>query len=116
MAQLGFMLRDRRGAEIVLVKKRDLLKPADDEVMDHSSSLCWEGVALGWQEALPRPRSRGGVGVLSQKAPDNLSKLDSGLNSLEYWDYSVELECLSGPEGDESHIMNSKIYLYHTGT
>jgi len=25
-------------------------------------------------------------------------RLDSGLNSLEYWDYSVELECLSGPE------------------
>ena len=25
--------------------------------------------------------------------------MDSGLNSLEYWDYSVELECLSGPEG-----------------
>ena len=24
---------------------------------------------------------------------------DSGLNSLEYWDYSVELECLTGPEG-----------------
>ena len=28
--------------------------------------------------------------------------MDSGLNSLEYWDYSVELECLSGPEGTVS--------------
>ena len=27
---------------------------------------------------------------------------DSALNSLEYWDYSVELECLTGPEGAQT--------------
>lgn len=24
---------------------------------------------------------------------------DSGQNSMEYWDYSVEIECLKGPQG-----------------
>ena len=75
---------------------------------------CWEGVALGWKEEPPgclgRPRSRGGdlplppscnKGMLVDDPMPSLSsvKSDSGLNSLEYWDYSVELECLSGPEG-----------------
>ena len=27
------------------------------------------------------------------------NKSDSALNSLECWDYSVELECLNGPDG-----------------
>jgi hypothetical protein len=71
-------------------------------VMDRPASLCWEGVALGWREvAVARPRSRGGemgAGGRMDAQPHSL-RLDSGLNSLEYWDYSVELECLSGPEG-----------------
>ena len=95
--------------------------------MDRPASLCWEGVALGWRENVPRPRSRGGDLVLQKdhhgplhhlqrdqngglqssnvvqsplenQQPASL-RMDSGLNSLEYWDYSVELECLSGPEG-----------------
>ena len=94
--------------------------------MDRPASLCWEGVALGWRETVPRPRSRGGE-VLQKEhngalhglqrehhsgglqsshvsSPSEIHqsaslRLDSGLNSLEYWDYSVELECLSGPEG-----------------
>ena len=97
--------------------------------MDRPASLCWEGVALGWRETVPRPRSRGGE-VLQKEHNGGLQRdhsglhrehssqgshvmsspsmeshqpaslrLDSGLNSLEYWDYSVELECLSGPEG-----------------
>jgi len=94
--------------------------------MDRPASLCWEGVALGWRENVPRPRSRGGDLVLQKdhhgplhhlqrdqngglqsshvvqspsenQQPASL-RMDSGLNSLEYWDYSVELECLSGPE------------------
>lgn len=24
---------------------------------------------------------------------------ESGQNSMEYWDYSVEIECLKGPQG-----------------
>ena len=54
------------------------------------SAMCWEGVARGWREEFPRPRSRNGEG----DTPPT-----TGLHSLEYWDYSVELECLSGPEG-----------------
>ena len=97
--------------------------------MDRPASLCWEGVALGWRETVPRPRSRGGevlqkehngalhglhsgphrehngglqsshVSSPSESHQPASLRLDSGLNSLEYWDYSVELECLSGPEG-----------------
>ena len=26
---------------------------------------------------------------------------ESGLNSLEYWDYSVELECIRGQQGNQ---------------
>ena len=34
----------------------------------------------------------------SRNAPAN-RRSDSTMNSLECWDYSVELECLQGPEG-----------------
>jgi len=80
-------------------------------------SLCWEGVALGWKEEFPRPRSRGGdipppplsAGWKNDPSIPDFSEIpttpslssvksDSALNSMEYWDYSVELECLSGPE------------------
>jgi hypothetical protein len=27
---------------------------------------------------------------------------DSGQSSMEYWDYSVEIECLKGPQGFEN--------------
>ena len=43
-------------------------------------SKVWEGVWAGEGSATPRS--------------------DSGLNSLEYWDYSVELECITGQQGD----------------
>jgi len=80
-------------------------------------TLCWEGVALGWKEDFPRPRSRGGdvpppplsAGWKNDIPTPDFSEIpttpsmssvksDSALNSMEYWDYSVELECLSGPE------------------
>ena len=70
--------------------------------MTQPSSLCWEGVSLGWREVVPQTRSRGGEVRTSHTPTDSTvhsAKLDSGLNSLDYWDYSVELECLSGPEG-----------------
>ena len=70
--------------------------------MTRPSSLCWEGVSLGWREVVPQTRSRGGEARRPHTPTDSIvhsAKLDSGLNSLEYWDYSVELECLSGPEG-----------------
>ena len=43
-------------------------------------SKVWEGVWAGEGTATPRS--------------------DSGLNSMEYWDYSVELECITGQQGD----------------
>jgi hypothetical protein len=51
---------------------------------------------------VPQTRSRGGEARRPHTPTESIvhsAKLDSGLNSLEYWDYSVELECLSGPEG-----------------
>jgi hypothetical protein len=59
-------------------------------------------VSLGWREVVPQTRSRGGEARRPHTPTESIvhsAKLDSGLNSLEYWDYSVELECLSGPEG-----------------
>ena len=35
-----------------------------------------------------------------------LSHSDSGQSSLEYWDYSVELEMLKGPEGKKIFLAN----------
>ena len=70
--------------------------------MTRPSSLCWEGVSLGWREVVPQTRSRGGEARRPHTPTDSIvhsAKLESGLNSLDYWDYSVELECLSGPEG-----------------
>ena len=29
---------------------------------------------------------------------------ESGLNSLEYWDYSVELECIRGQQGNQGVV------------
>jgi hypothetical protein len=37
-----------------------------------------------------------------QQQPNHLPNrlyYDSGQNSMEYWDYSVEIECLKGPQG-----------------
>jgi len=82
-------------------------------VANPPSRLCWEGVALGWREEPPgglgRPRSRGGdlpippsmnKAMYLEDPTPSLSSVnsDSALTSMEYWDYSVELECLSGPE------------------
>ena len=55
------------------------------QAMDQDSQGCavskvWEGVWAGEGSATPRS--------------------DSGLNSMEYWDYSVELECITGQQGD----------------
>ena len=53
-------------------------------------SICWEGVALGQRHQTPeRDRQR----------DESRERGDSGVNSLEDWDYGVELDCLSGPEG-----------------
>ena len=33
---------------------------------------------------------------------------ESGQNSMEYWDYSVEIECLKGPQG-----LSSLLWIYN---
>ena len=35
----------------------------------------------------------------SQHHLNNRLYYDSGQSSMEYWDYSVEIECLKGPQG-----------------
>jgi len=76
---------------------------------------CWEGVALGWRKDIPdslrlrpragesfHPRCRGDHSLVlqSEEEPASLSSVrsDSGLNSMEFWDYTVELECIQGQQ------------------
>jgi len=83
-----------------------------DSFYHEPSKPCWEGVALGWRRDVPdslRLKSRGGeylqgcrggsgVVLQSEEEPASLSSVrsDSCLNSMEYWDYTVELECIQG--------------------
>ena len=70
---------------------------------------CWEGGALGWRREGPdslRPKMRGGEYLpgrvlQSEEEPASLSSVrsDSCMNSMEYWDYTVELECIQGHQG-----------------
>ena len=64
-------------------------------------SRCWD-----WETYVHNPAT-----VTHHVSPDtcqdnvstgNVSspRSDSGLNSLEYWDYSVELECITGQQGN----------------
>ena len=94
---------------------------------------CWEGIALGWRRDVPdslRPKMRGGeylpgyrgggVGVgggsgvvlQSEEEPASLSSVrsDSCLNSMEYWDYTVELECIQGQSGNEMVLVLYMLY------
>ena len=88
---------------------------------------CWEGVALGWGKDVPNSlslRSRAGelshlrnkvdpsIILSSEDEPASLSSVrsDSCLNSMEYWDYSVELECIQGPEGESCVITVAKYF------
>ncbi|MPC87540.1 hypothetical protein E2C01_082405 [Portunus trituberculatus] len=41
-----------------------------------------------------------------------LPHTDSGQNSLEYWDYTVELEMLKGPEGKHQHSHGVSVTSY----
>lgn len=63
----------------------------------------WRLTTLG--EGKPWPPSR-----REAVRPPRESKLphtDSGQNSLEYWDYTVELEMLKGPEGKDYGLLLS---------
>ena len=43
----------------------------------------------------------GSVGSVAGTSAISSPRSDSGLNSLEYWDYSVELECITGQQGNQ---------------
>jgi len=84
------------------------------------SEPCWEGIAVGGDISrscldggtLGRKRdvphslrlhsNRGNTGSIfvSEEEPASLSSIrsDSRLNSLEYWDYALELECMQGSQ------------------
>lgn len=105
----------------------ELRTEAKTHVFRRPPSLIWEGVAVGWREEFPRPPSAlrsphlegaslppssssfslgldsppGGLDSPSTgNGPASLISVrsDSALNSLDCWDYSVELDCLHGPE------------------
>ena len=51
----------------------------------------------------------GGNPSITAVRPPTIQRMDSNLtstlNSLDYWDYSVELECLSGgPDGNDKEV------------
>lgn len=52
-------------------------------------------------EFILRPNPSNLIRAPSSYGPPSLIREDSVLNSLECWDYSVELECLQGPDGRE---------------
>ena len=67
-------------------------------------SIVWEGSGVGSGNVTPEPQSAVRVAAkMRYDAPDDLlpHKVDSALSSMDYWDYSVELECLSGPDGKD---------------
>ena len=58
-----------------------------------------------WACTPPPPSPQmSGAGLRSYSSETSRAALnESTLNSLECWDYSVELECLSGPDGKDSY-------------
>ena len=56
--------------------------------------------------SLPRDHSVSSRLLASEEEPGSLASLrsDSGLNSLECWDYTVELEAISTGPGDTRHL------------
>ena len=60
----------------------------------------------------------GGNPSITAVRPPTIQRMDSNLtstlNSLDYWDYSVELECLSGgPDGNDKEVFFSVNHVTH---
>ena len=80
-------------------------------------SLVFEGLGTDlWLQTSPNTTSsitvtNTSIPVLTSAGGSNpsLRRTDSAMNSLECWDYSVELECLQGPDGREMFCNNYKI-------
>ena len=91
---------------------------------DSSAPSCWEGVAVGKGD-MTRPcfdsvalgkrrdvphslllhaslRENSNNSFIHEEEPASLSsiKSDSCLSSLEYWDYTLELECMKDSQGN----------------
>ena len=69
-----------------------------DKKIDSSGLVC-SGAGL----------DNGGNASMTTVRPPTIQRMDSNLtstlNSLDYWDYSVELECLSGgPDGNNQNV------------
>lgn len=59
-----------------------------DQIWFHSSPTTTSSISV----------TNTSIPVQSEK---KLMRAESNLNSLECWDYSVELECLQGPDGSK---------------
>ena len=97
------------------------------------STPCWEGIAVGGDigrscldgGTLGRKRdvphslrlhsNRGYTGSIfvSEEEPASLSSIrsDSRLNSLEYWDYALELECMQGSQGKKFEVNSTSQHI-----
>jgi hypothetical protein len=95
-------------------------------IMKRSPSLVWEGVAgVGSDQIWLRTSPSSSISVTNTSISVNNSAASAGkksaaetpMNSLECWDYSVELECLQGPDGKKNifyprvHEVYSRVYI-----
>ena len=78
------MLSGRAGVVAQSVVRSQLVQTMERDTERLQVSKVWEMEGVWAGEGAATPRS------------------DSGLNSMEYWDYSVELECITGQQGDSS--------------
>ena len=63
-------------------------------------------------EFILRPNHSNLIRGSSSYGPPSLIREDSVLNSLECWDYSVELECLQGPDGRKIFLNSQEALKY----
>ena len=68
-------------------------------------AMEWRLTTLGAGRPWPPSRTE----TLRPPRDYKLPHTDSGQNSLEYWDYTVELEMLKGPEGKDQSLTLARV-------
>ena len=72
----------------------------------------WRLTTLGAGRPWPPSGSEAQRPLRGYKLPHT----DSGQNSLEYWDYTVELEMLKGPEGKDQTLTVASVTLWNSSS
>ena len=98
------------GGEGVVCRGTDSPEPCSHSAVSVASKArggSLEAAAAAFSQlSSPMPMQQSASDCLTSLDVSTTSqRLDSTLNSLDYWDYSVELECLSGgPDGKSTFI------------